>query len=150
MRESRLLVLFPLALAAALTLAACGGGDDDSTGAPTTTADAGRTVDVVLNEWAIEPSVASVTAGEVTFKVTNEGAIAHDFVVVRTDLGYEDLPLDGAVVDEDKVEVLGRTTESAGGGTQEIVLTLTPGKYVLICNIATHYQLKLRTPFEVE
>ena len=40
-----------------------------------------KTVKVTLTEFAIKLNVASVPAGTVTFKVTNKGALPHDFEI---------------------------------------------------------------------
>src|SRR5689334_22126860 len=39
-------------------------------------------VRVVLDEWSVAPSVASVPAGEVTFDVANVGKLGHELIVV--------------------------------------------------------------------
>ena len=48
---------------------------------------------VTMTEWAIEPEVESAPAGEITFTVANEGAVVHEFVVIRTDLPPGELPV---------------------------------------------------------
>ncbi len=70
--------------------------------------------------------------------------------MIRSDRDVEDLPLNGAQVDEGKVDVLGRTPEFAGRGTQEVTVNLEAGRYLLICNVPGHYQLEMRTAFTVD
>ncbi len=93
----RLSILAPL-VALVLILAACGDSSDDSTeaapaadtpteeafsfGAPADPADATRTIDVVLTEFAFDPSTIKVSDGEVvTFRLRNEGTVEHDFTI---------------------------------------------------------------------
>ncbi len=155
-----LLVLLSLLVLAA----AC--SDDDSDADPTaTTAPAGdqtatetdapaaeTSVDVSLTEFAVEPSDDSVPAGTVTFNVTSDGGIFHNFKVVATDLALDDLPLDdsGFAVDEDEVDVQGGTEDLDPGEVEELTLELEAGNYVLICNIPTHYGAGMAVAFTVE
>ena len=82
-------------------------------------------------------------AGTVTFRVRNQGPTSHEFVVVRTDLAPDKLPLqdDGLTVDEEKKGV--ELVEEAGGldidEHENLVVRLTPGHYVMYCNFEGHY-----------
>jgi hypothetical protein len=117
------------------------------------------TVDVTLQEWAVLTSVSSAPAGQVRFVATNAGPDdAHELVIVRSDLSLTDLPTDATgKVDENGagMEVIDEIEEFAVGTTQEKTVNLTPGAYVLICNIYTqseneaHYQEGMRTTFTV-
>lgn len=127
-------------------------------GASTSPAGSATSVtDVTLKEWAIASVPASVPAGRVTFQVANDGPDdRHELVVVRTDLPLDALPTKpGGSVDEagDGVEVAGEVEGIDPGGSGTVTLDLAPGKYVLICNliedIRFHYELGMRSPFEV-
>ncbi len=92
----RLFLLAPL-LALALIAAACGDSSDDSApagggdataeeafsfGEAADPADATRTIDIVLTEFAFDPSSIEVSDGEVvTFRLHNEGTVEHDFTI---------------------------------------------------------------------
>lgn len=163
----RLRVLAGLSIVA-LSTAACGSGQPTSapsaaapSSAPSSapSAAAPTTVAVTLREWAVEAAPASVAAGAVTFVVTNSGPEdTHEFVVIKTDLDPGALPVDST----------GKVTEGGAGmtpvdeiediligQTQELSVSLTAGKYVLLCNIYSedeleaHYEMGMRTPFEV-
>jgi uncharacterized cupredoxin-like copper-binding protein len=124
---------------------ACGGG--------------GSTVDVALSEFAVQPSTTSAEAGSITFTVTNDGPEdTHEFVVLRTDLGITELPVDenGAVVEEGEgIEVVDEIEDIPVGDSQELTVDLEAGSYVFICNIwdedeqEAHYQEGMRTGFTV-
>lgn len=145
-------------------VAAC--SDDDSDADPTaTTAPAGdqaatetdappaeTSVDVSLTEFVIAPSIGAVPAGTVTFNVTSDGGIFHNFKVVATDLAVDDLPTDDATfaVDESQVDVLGLTEDLDPGEVEELTVELEAGNYVLICNIPTHYGAGMAVAFTVE
>jgi len=142
----RALLLLGGLLAISVLLVACGGDDDDDDGD-----DAGpsTTVDAIVREWAIEPTVSSAPAGNIAFDVDNRGpAFAHQFKVIRTDLAHDALPVVGDQVDEAAVEVVFEleTFESGRFGRT----TLTAGNYVFICNIPGHYQQGMSAPFTVE
>lgn len=109
------------------------------------------TVNVELNEWSVTPDVSSVTAGDIDFVATNTGAIDHELVVLKTDLAADALPVADGKVDEHGagVEEIGEIEEFAAGATESATFTLTPGSYVLICNIAGHYEAGMYTAFTV-
>ena len=106
----------------------------------------GPVVTAAMSEFMITAD-ASADANGVTFRVTNKGAIAHEFVVIKSDAGVGDLPQAGGVVDESQVEVVGRIDQYAGGETREATFNLTPGNYLLICNLPGHYQLGMSAAF---
>ena len=118
---------------------------------------AGSSVKVELQEWAVLPASNSAKAGAVAFQVTNKGPDdVHEFVVIKTDLDPGALPTDATgAVDEagQGMAVIGEIEDIPVGQTQELSLTLSPGKYVLICNIydetekEAHYKLGMRISF---
>lgn len=106
---------------------------------------------VVGIEWAFGTALASAPAGEVTFEMLNEGAVLHDLWVVRTDLAYDQLPVEGGVaVTGGAHEVIDKVLETDAGSKVSLTAILEPGNYALICNIPAHYQLGMRAPFTVE
>jgi uncharacterized cupredoxin-like copper-binding protein len=145
-RSAALAILGSFAVAG---LSGCGGG--------------GGTVNVALQEWAVVPAVASVEHGKVTFAATNKGPEdAHELVVFKTDLGVRDLPAnaDGKVDEEGAgLTMIGEIEEFDPGKTGSATFDLTPGRYVLVCNIVSdepdgtkesHYRLGMSTEFTVK
>lgn len=106
---------------------------------------------VTLKDFWTETETDTSPAGLVTFRVTNEGKATHEFVVVRTDLPADALPLgpDGLSVSEDAVQPLDELTEVPAGQTLELVLPLEPGSYVIFCNLEGHYLSGMRDPLVV-
>lgn len=125
---------------AALGLGACSGDDDG--GVPT--------LNVELFDWGIKASPASVAAGDVRVKAKNTGTTEHEVVFVRTDLPEDKLPVKEKKVDEEQVEVVGEVEKFAAGKSEQATLELPAGRYVLICNIATHYELGMHTVLTVQ
>ena len=159
-----------LLLGAVLAVAGCGGTQGgassaaeasgaEPSGAQGSPEAAGSAVAVTLQEWAVVPDANSVAAGPVTFSVTNSGPEdVHEFVILRTDLDPGALPTEGTgAVSEDAegIEVVDEIEDVAIGATEQVSATLTPGKYVLLCNVYSeeekeaHYQLGMRTAFTV-
>jgi uncharacterized cupredoxin-like copper-binding protein len=105
---------------------------------------------VTEKDFAItaQPTVA---AGDVTFNVTNDGPATHEFVVVRTDLASDELPIasDGLSVDEDTLQGVGEISQVDFGTTESATLSLAPGHYVFFCNIEGHYLGGMHTELEV-
>ncbi len=53
----------------------------------------GATVNVELGEWFVNSDSASVTAGSITFDVSNRGEQTHEFVIIQTDLAPDALSI---------------------------------------------------------
>ncbi len=101
-------------------------------------------------DWVVSASPGSAAAGEITFAVSNTGSIGHNLRVVRTDLAADGLPSDGIAVDETELDVVAETPDLGPGESDEIAATLEAGSYVLICNIAGHYDAGMTTAFTVQ
>ena len=93
-------------------------------------------VGVSLAEYTVTPAPTAAKAGKVTFTVRNAGQIGHEFVVLRTAKPAAGL-LKGAEADE--TGNVGEIGSIAPGQTKQLSLTLEPGHYALICNLAGHY-----------
>ncbi len=149
---------FTLLVAGSALLLACGGGaseggsasESKSTGASSSASGGEGSVAVTLSEWAVKPASASVKAGKVDFKATNSGSTPHELVVVKTDVAHDKLEKNSSgIVDETKYKPLGRTKQLDGSKSEELELDVTAGKYVLLCNIAGHYDLGMHVAFTV-
>ena len=123
----------PRAVAAVAALTLLGGCSP----APAPT---GTIIDVTEKDFAIE-APATVPSGDVTFSVTNHGPATHEFVVVRTDLSPDQLPIgaDGLSADEEALTDVGEINQVNYGSTQTLHLSLPPGRYVFFCNLEGHY-----------
>ncbi|MDA0352483.1 MAG: hypothetical protein O3A10_09785 [Chloroflexi bacterium] len=141
-----------------LATVACGGAGDDGAANGTTTLEApaatGQSapdeveVDFVLSDFAID-GPESVSAGLVRFNVANEGAAIHELVIVRTDAEPAALPIEGGVVAETELDVVGEIEEFPGGETRSATFELSAGRYLLICNVPGHFLLGMVTEFSV-
>ena len=121
-----------------------------SGGTAATPAAAHSDVAVTLKEFGVVATPASALAGHVTFAVQNAGAIPHEFVVVKSDLAPDALPqVNQNLVDVAQVRVVAKTEPFDSGKKQELTAELQPGRYVLLCNVASHYISGMYTAFEV-
>jgi HmuY protein len=115
---------------------------------------------VDLNEWAISTDKNTVPAGPVNFNITNSGpADAHEFVIIKTDLGVKNLPVDiNGKVDENAagITIIGELENISVNADAKTTFQLEPGNYVLICNIwdaaenEAHYSQGMRSIFTVQ
>ena len=137
---------------AGLLIAGCGGGDDNGStteseneaAATETGGGGGQKLEVKMGDYFFAPANPTATAGKTTIEAPNEGAVEHELVVFKTDLNPADLPTESnGDVDEEKLE---QEAEEAGevpdvepGETKSESFNLTPGKYVIFCNIPGHY-----------
>ena len=131
------------ALVAALAMAtvACSSSSSSSSGSAAGDPDTSTGGDVAstVKDFSISLDPTEVAAGEVKFTITNEGPNTHEFVVVKTDTAPGDLPVDGELVNEDGIDVIGEAEDIAPSTSSELVLTLEAGQYAIICNIEGHY-----------
>jgi uncharacterized cupredoxin-like copper-binding protein len=91
----------------------------------------------------------TVKAGPVTFEVTNwSRSVLHEMLVVSVDNPTAPLPYDypQARVPEEQIKVLGEAADLQPNVSKTFEVTLTPGSYLLICNIAGHYAAGMAAP----
>lgn len=134
-------------LAGSALLGGCASGEtavEESSGSSSVTGE--------VKEWEVVVDKDSVPAGEVTFTITNNGTIEHEFLVVKTDLADGEIPVDGDHFSEnlDSISVIDEIGEYAAGTTEALTVTLEPGNYQLLCNIPAHYSAGMHTAFVVE
>ena len=126
------------------------------------TKDPTAAVQVSLEEFNLEPLPASVPAGTIQLVATNDGEEKHEVVIVRSDGAPTDLPTaaDGGVDEEQLPDgaLIGEIEGFNAGKTCAAGFDLTPGKYVLFCNIVeeeangdmeSHYHEGMTTTFTV-
>lgn len=114
-------------------------------------ADASGPISATLKEWQISLSSTTHSAGKITFNLTNSGDKEHEFVVRKTDLQSDKLPLNAdGEVSEDATELteVGDPSEAAeikpGSSDTTLAVTLQAGHYVIFCNLEVedlkHYE----------
>ena len=126
-----------------IVLGACGGAQQE--GAP-----AGSQLVVEMTDYKVTVNVPSVKAGSTKIGVRNLASQVHSFEVIKTDLPHDKLPIDGASAKAKEDGKVGGIETIAPGRSASVTLDLQPGKYVLICNVAGHYQLGMHASFTVD
>jgi len=105
-------------------------------------------VAVHLQDYRVILSVATVKAGTIRFGVKNEGGMEHSFELIKTDVPFDKLPTTGDA--KAKEDGLVKQVKSLPVGKVSVVSAdLAAGNYVIICNIAGHYQLGMRAALTV-
>lgn len=135
-----------------LALTGCGltssGGSDTTTQASTATQSAttagGNGLTVQMGDYSFTPQTLTAKAGKVDITAPNGGQVQHELVLLKTDQSPTSLPLKGEDVDEDAAEAhgaenVGEITDVGPGQSQTKAFNLTPGKYVIICNLPGHF-----------
>ncbi|MBJ7348296.1 MAG: hypothetical protein JHC87_06980 [Thermoleophilaceae bacterium] len=129
---------------AAFAAAGCGDSEDnEATTTPTPATSASGDVAVSMKEFSATPTPTNAPAGEVNFAVSNDGKLKHEFIVAKTDLAPDALPVDsdGRVDEEgDGLKVIGEIPDLPVGETVSKKFNMPAGKYVLFCNIPAHYK----------
>ena len=127
----------------AIVMSACGGSaPSDSSEAATLIAD--------LSDYKIVIDHPTIAAGHVVIGIRNHAAMAHEFKVIKTTLAPDQLPVDGGTAKASEDGKVGELLNIVAGATRKLAVDLVPGKYVLICNVAGHYQLGMRVGLEVQ
>ncbi len=94
------------------------------------------------------PNKYVIPHGDVTFVATNTSELQeHEMIVVPIEDVTKALPYDTASerMDEDAAGAIGEVPETKPGETGSVTLRLTPGTYMLACNIAGHYAMGMWT-----
>ncbi len=131
----RALILLPAVLAALVAAASLNA------------APAKTIVTVRLNDSRLVLGAPSAPRWFVNFAVSNRGTVPHEFVIVKTATAAWKLPVKAGKADETgRVRRFGTLQP---GERRQHGLNLTPGRYVLLCNLPGHYQAGQRVGFTV-
>ncbi len=112
-----------------------------------------------MGMMSLTASPAAVPAGQVSLRAINRGTLAHEVVVVPLSTGVStgQRPV-GADNEVDETGSLGEAAKTCSSGDGEGIapgamgwatLTLPPGRYELLCNIAGHYRSGMYTELDV-
>jgi uncharacterized cupredoxin-like copper-binding protein len=135
-------VLLAVGAAIAVPVAGCGGSDDNedtSSNAatpPATTGGgggAGGSVDLSATDFKFTPSDPSVKAGEVTFKLANDGQTTHSLEI--EDVNGEDVEIEGEV---------------SPGQSGTLTANLKPGTYEFYCPVDGHRDMGMEGEITVK
>jgi uncharacterized cupredoxin-like copper-binding protein len=153
---TRPLLAVVLAAAAVLALGALAiAGPSDARSA--------RVVSVLLDDGVLDADRGAVRAGSVTLLARNTGAQEHELALLRTDLPADRLPVGlsgvryagagrlvvGTAHGHAHVADRGHPGHIAPGGRDRVRVDLTPGRYVLLCNLPGHYAAGQRAALTV-
>jgi uncharacterized cupredoxin-like copper-binding protein len=104
-------------------------------------------------DYTVASDLPTVPAGLVDLDVANAGPLAHELILFKTDFAHDKLPLDpdGRVIeDADGIVNAFDTGDSIdAGATKHFDIALTPGNYVMLCNLPAHYGKGMHIPFKV-
>ena len=121
-------------------------------GEPAMAADADRVIDLVTrDDFTYTPDTLSIALGEtITFRVTNEGAIAHDFTLGRSDL-QDAHDLEMAEMGGMDMEDEHNAFMIEPGETKELTWHFTePGEVLIGCHVVGHYAAGMKATINVE
>jgi len=138
-----------VALGPLLFVGSACGSDDDGDGE---SGDSGSTeLDATLSDFKFDPDSWSAAADEdVTINLTNEGAVAHEWVILQSGVNITseaDLP---ETEEELLADFVLTETEVEPGDTQDMVFNVPAGTYQIICAIETHFDAGMEGTLTVE
>ena len=134
--------VLPMLAVALLVLASCSSAPEQLP------ADVQLTVD--MKEYSITLGAASVKAGSTKIGIRNLGTMEHEFELIKTDLAPDKLPVD---VGSGRAKEDGLVKQVKGiqpNKVATVTADLQAGTYVIICNVAGHYQLGMRVALKVD
>ena len=104
-----------------------------------------------MKESSIVPDRVTAQSGEITFRVQNLGTVKHQFLVVKTELSPNALPMlaDGSRADEAKLDKVLTVSAIEPGKSTDAKVALAPGAYVLLSNDPTQYKAGMIVAFTV-
>jgi uncharacterized cupredoxin-like copper-binding protein len=93
-----------------------------------------------------------VSSPDVRLVVHNKGPDAHELIVVRARDSHLPLRTDGSTVDEDALKraTVGVLEPGEPGSVRQLLLHLSPGRYILICNMSGHFLGGMHTQLLVQ
>jgi len=118
-----------LPILTAFMLSACG-----ASGRPATS------ISVTMTDFTFLPNTLTVPAGqEITLSVTNSGAVAHDFMIMK--LGYQ-IDSHGHFGQEEHANVYWEQEQLEAGARLDSKFTspTEPGEYQIVCGVAGHVE----------
>lgn len=97
--------------------------------------------ELTLSDYAIAPAHTTLQGDMVSISVANWDEAPHDVALIATDLDAGSLPTAGLHLDADdpSVTVVARTEVLDPGGSDNLLVALEPGSYVLVCTVPHHY-----------
>ena len=101
---------------------------------------------------SVKLDTATLRAGAVEFDVSNDAiGTDHEVILVKLDAKGQIIKADkkNHRVDEAKLKSLGEVGGLKPGKTGVLKAELTSGKYMLICNHKSHFELGMATPITV-
>ncbi|HKN49079.1 MAG TPA: sulfocyanin-like copper-binding protein, partial [Actinomycetota bacterium] len=108
---------------------------------------------VVEKDFSIQATPPTVKSGLVDFTVANAGPSSHEFLIFRADQAPDAFPTgsDGRVDESsDQItKVFDSGDNIAANGSKVFHAALTPGTYVLVCNLPGHYKAGMHEAFTV-
>jgi uncharacterized cupredoxin-like copper-binding protein len=109
---------------------------------------------VIEKDFSIQAPVTTVRGGLVDFTVSNAGPSGHEFLIFRASQAPDQLPTgaDGRV-DESSDQITKVFDSGANidpNGSKVFHAALTPGTYVLVCNLPGHYKAGMHQALEAK
>jgi uncharacterized cupredoxin-like copper-binding protein len=107
-------------------------------------------VTVDMKEYSIAVTPATAKAGVVKIGIRNLGTMVHDFDLYKTDLPFDKLPVDGGSATVKIDGLVKQMRNISPNRVTTLDAQVAAGSYVIICNVAGHYQLGMRAALKVD
>ena len=106
-------------------------------------------VAVSLRDDAVTLSPATAEAGSVTFAATNDGSVTHEIEVFSGDVDPSTLPIENNVASTEGLTLIDEIEDITPGSSADLTIDLDAGTYVVMCNLAGHFEQGMYASLEV-
>ena len=105
-------------------------------------------IGVTLNEWEIGLDAGEIPAGTTEVHADNIGVLQHELVLIRVEDDDVSLTTTNGVADLAPLGdgLIGELADLSPGATGAVSVDLSPGRYVVLCNIPGHYGAGMTAP----
>lgn len=107
-------------------------------------------IQVALHEDAIDLDNDTVSSGPISLEIRNEGALVHEVEVFADATSGQILPVSNSVADTTGLILVDEVENILPDSRASLVLDLSPGTYLVICNLPLHYETGMSTFLTVE
>ena len=108
-----------------------------------TAAAAAAVVPITLTDFRVQVAARTISPGTVNLHIVNGGLVAHELLVIKSDLAPSAYPMKDGDIDEEGAGITmtsdGENIDPGAHQTRSVDLS-EPGTYLFVCNLPNHFK----------